>query len=438
MLRSLIAQVVGGTLLGPDGDVSVETSIDSRAIVPGGIFAALDGERVDGHDFVQQALDQGAGLALVSREVPERPVILVDDVRRAMGKLAAAHVAGLRQGDITVIAVTGSAGKTTTKDLIARALDGPTVATHQSLNNDIGFPLTALRATEETRYLVVETGADHVGDLEYLTSLVHPDVAVVLIVGRAHLGGFGSQEAVSQAKSELVQGLAPNGIAILNADDPRVAAMAEFAPAEVVTFGVTDGDIRARNIILDEQGRASFQVEGVDVHLGLVGVHHVTNALAALAVASAAGTPMNIAAQRIFGAGADSPHRMDVTVRGGVTVIDDAYNASPDSMEAALRTLSGFEGRSIAVLGEMRELGEASEEQHRIVGRLAHELGIHTVITVGDLAVPIAKEVPTAQVLGTVDDVTPLLDTIAQDGDVVLFKAANGTGLWRVAQEWRQ
>nr|NLD40812.1 UDP-N-acetylmuramoyl-tripeptide--D-alanyl-D-alanine ligase [Actinomycetales bacterium] len=441
-----IATACGGKLLGPDSPATPSASIDSRDVVPGGIFCALPGERTDGHSFAVTALHNGAAAVLVSdpKATPARPAIVVDDVRAAMGRLAAHHAGALRHG-LTLLAITGSAGKTTTKDLIAAALPGPTVATERSLNNEIGLPLTVLRATADTRYLVLEMGADREGDLTYLTSLVPPDVAVVLMVGRAHLGVFGSQEAVARAKGELVRGLAPGGTAVLNHDDARVVAMAKDAPGPVLTFGRGDGaDVRAIVVEPDEADRARLTVEAGDerVHLrlGLAGEHHTANALAALAAALAVGVPLAEAAARIDGAGPASPHRMALSERNGVTVIDDAYNANPDSMAAALGALVRISAgrRTIAVLGEMRELGEAADHEHAALGARAAELAIGHVVVVGAGTAPLANPLgEAATVVADVAEARTALDELAQEGDVVLFKASNGTGLWRLAEEWR-
>ncbi len=447
MLLSEIAEACGGRLIGDDAAAVVTGSIDSRSPLVGGLYFALPGENTDGHTYVGAALAAGSAAAVISDLAAvgdARPVILVPDVRAAMGALASHHVAALRAaGELTVLAVTGSAGKTTTKDLLAKALPGPTVATEKSFNNEIGLPLTALRADSTTRYLVLEMGADREGDLTYLTGLVAPDVAVVLMVGSAHLGIFGSPEAIARAKGELVAGLRPGGTAVLNADDERVAAMTARAHGPVLRFGQRAGDLVASNVTTDEQDRASFDVsfgnERAHVRLGLAGAHHVTNALAALCGAVAAGVSLADAATRISGIAAGSPHRMAISERGGVTVIDDAYNANPDSMAAALQSLVRIAGerRTVAVLGEMRELGDAAPAQHAAVGQRAADLGIDYLIVVGQPAAQLAAAMPNrAVVVSDVAAVGAALSAHVRPGDVVLFKASNGVGLWRVAEEW--
>jgi len=459
MTLAQVAAVTEGELAG-DGRTPVtgEVVTDSRAVGPGTLFAAFDGEHVDGHDFVAAALDAGAAGALVTRAVPgadpERTV-LVDDVAAALGRLARHVLAELRarrtaDEPLRVVAVTGSVGKTTTKDLLARLLAplGEHIAPPGSFNNEIGLPLTVLRATGTTRTLVLEMGADHVGNLEYLTSVAPPDVAVVLAVGRAHLGEFGGIENVARAKSELVAGLAPGGTAVLNADDARVAAMASLAPGRVLTFGRSAGaDVRAEDVRLDDAGRAAFRLHApqgsADVRLALVGEHHVTNALAAAAVALDLGVPAETVVDVLAGAGAASPHRMDVRDRAdGVRVVDDSYNANPDSVRAGLRALVGLAAgrRSVAVLGEMLELGEYSAAEHRAVGADAADLGVDLVVAVGEGTAPLADGARVADGDGTavlhvpdVDAARTLLDERLRPGDVVLLKGSNGSGIWRLA-----
>lgn len=459
MTLAQVAAVTGGELAG-EGRTPVTGDVltDSRAVVPGTLFAAFDGEHVDGHDFVAAALDAGAAGALVTRAVPgtdpERTV-LVDDVAAALGRLARHVLAELRarrtpDDPLRVVAVTGSVGKTTTKDLLARLLAplGEYIAPPGSFNNEIGLPLTVLRATGTTRTLVLEMGADHIGNLEYLTTVAPPDVAVVLAVGRAHLGEFGGIENVARAKSELVAGLAPGGTAVLNADDVRVAAMDSVAPGRVLTFGRSAGaDVRAEDVRLDDAGRAAFRLlapqGAADVRLALVGEHHVTNALAAAAVALDLGVPPDTVAGLLAGAGAASPHRMDVRDReDGVRVVDDSYNANPDSVRAGLRALVGLAAgrRSVAVLGEMLELGEYSAAEHRAVGADAAGLGVDVVVAVGEGTAPLADGARETAEDGTavlhvpdVDAARTLLGERLRPGDVVLLKGSNGSGIWRLA-----
>jgi len=450
-----VAAATGGRLLGdPGARVTGPVVIDSRLVVPGALFVALPGEHVDGHDFVAAATAAGASVVLVSREVDAPAAVVVDDVQAALGALARAVLERLRAaGPLEVVGITGSVGKTTTKDLVGQLLapEAPTVVPQGSFNNEIGLPLTVLEADASTRYLVCEMGASGLGHLAYLTDVAPPDVAVVLVVGSAHLGGFGGVEAVAQAKAELVAGLRPGGTAILNADDLRVAAMAAAAPGPVVTFGtVTGTDVRAQDVRTDRAGRASFTLvaggTSTEVALQLVGEHHVTNALAAAAVALRLGLAPAVVAERLSAARATSPHRMQVTERpDGVTVIDDSYNANPDSMRAALRALAvvaGRERRSVAVLGEMLELGEESRERHDEVGRLAVRLNVRLTVVVGDGAWAIREGAMMEGSWGEevvhvadVDAARAVLADEVRPGDVVLVKASHGTGLWRLADE---
>ncbi|PKQ25716.1 MAG: UDP-N-acetylmuramoyl-tripeptide--D-alanyl-D-alanine ligase [Actinobacteria bacterium HGW-Actinobacteria-4] len=442
-----IANAVGGTLVA-DVDIAV-TSVekDSRDVTPGAMYVAFVGERVDGHQYVDAATAAGAVLSLVSQPVAA-PHILVDDVTEGLGKLARAYLADLRiRGDITVVGVTGSNGKTTTKDLLAQVLPD-VVAPVGSFNNEIGMPLTVLRADDTTRHLVLEMGASGPGHIAYLTQIAPVDIAVVLNVGSAHLGQYASIDDVAQAKSELVAGLVPGGIAILNADDARVAAMAPLAP-NVATFGVDRGDIRATKLELDS-GRARFTVRqgavAVDVpRLSLIGEHHVTNALAAIAVAVHRGLSLDGAAAAVAQAKALSEHRMALVDRpDGVTVIDDSYNASPESMRAALRALLAVAngGRTVAVLGEMLEMGDVSVAAHADIGHTVVRLGIDLVLVVGAGARPIFDSAvregswgEEAAYVDTIGEARDLLDDVLTAGDTVLVKASHGSGLWTLADD---
>lgn len=451
MRLAAIASLIGGTLLGEDRDVRVATSIDSRDVPAGGLFCAFVGENTDGHSHVASAFAAGAAAAIVTDPEAARasgevgPLVVVDDPASALGRLAAQHVTTLREnGELTVVILTGSVGKTTTKDMLADLLPD-SVATAKSFNNEIGFPLTVLRAEESTRHLVLEAGADKRGDLNYLTSLVPPDVALVLVVGRAHLGVFGSIDDVAGAKSELVAGLAPHGIAVLNADDPRVVAMAEVAPGRVVTFGLGDDEVRAGEIDVAGDGHASFTLtvgeETARVRLGLVGEHHVANALGAAAVAHALGRPLMEIAAGLAGRGPASPHRMAITERpDGITIVDDSYNANPDSMTAGVNATVKIAGerRVIAVLGEMLELGDEAEPGHEEIGHLLAERGVAHVIAVGELSrhygVDLAPDAFTYT--ASLDEARGALAATAREGDVVLFKGSNGSRIWALADEW--
>jgi UDP-N-acetylmuramoyl-tripeptide--D-alanyl-D-alanine ligase len=449
-----IAGIVGGRLLAGDPSMLVSASVeyDSRAVRPGGLFLALPGERVDGHDFTDTAVAAGAVASVVTREVAG-PAILVADGLEAIAALAAAVVR--RLPELTVIGVTGSSGKTSTKDLIGQVLSGlgSTIAPAGSLNNELGHPYTVLQAGPWTRYLVLETSARGIGHIRNLTEIAPPHIGVVLNVGSAHLGEFGSREAIAEAKGELVEALPSDGLAVLNADDPYVAAMAARTRARICTVGESAGaDVRASDVELDELGRARFVLTAnggaAEVALRLVGAHHVGNALAAAAVALECGMALPDLAHALSAATPVSRWRMEVTERAdGVTVINDAYNANPESMRAALKALASVArarraagGRSFAVLGEMAELGADAPAEHDAIGRLAVRLDVSRVIAVGERARPIqhgaALEGSWDGESSWVPDADAAVATLREElrpGDVVLVKASRAASLERVA-----
>ncbi len=451
-----IAQAVGGTVGGdPSVTVAVDrTAADSRAVEPGGLFVAVDGDRVDGHDFVAAAVAGGAVAALVARDVPE-PHVLVDDPVPALGRLARGHVDALLPG-LVVVGVTGSSGKTSTKDLLAAVLEplGPTVAPRGSLNTEVGVPITALVADGHTRHLIVEMGARGLGHVAELCRITPPRIGVVLNIGAAHAGEFGSPEATARAKSELVAALpsaADRGVAVLNADDPLVTAMSEVTAARVVRFGLgPDADVRAVDVQLDGSGRPAFSLlagdhDPVEVTLPLHGAHHVSNALAAAAVALELGATPGEVAAALATAVPRSRWRMEVVERAdGVTVVNDAYNANPDSVRAALAALTAMAGerRSWAVLGEMLELGAASTAEHEQVGRLARRAGVARLVVVGEGARAVhsgalaegAVDGEGSIVVADVPAALELLTHAVQPGDVVLVKASRSSGLEKVAE----
>jgi UDP-N-acetylmuramoyl-tripeptide--D-alanyl-D-alanine ligase len=454
-----IAEIVGGQSHDiPDPAVQVTGPVvrDSREIEPGSLFVAFVGERVDGHDYARQALEAGAVAVLATRPVGV-PAVVVDDVQSALGALARAVVARL---GTRVVALTGSAGKTSTKDLIAQVLQrkGPTVWTPGSLNNEIGLPLTALRATEDTEHLVLEMGARGIGHIRYLTELTPPGIGLVLNVGSAHIGEFGGREQIARAKGELVESLPSaeeGGIAVLNADDPLVRAMESRTRARVTLFGeADDAHVRAENVRLTENGQPSFRLHTPtgcsDVTLRLYGEHHVSNALAAAAVAHELGMSVDEIATALSEAGTLSRWRMEVTERpDGVTIVNDAYNANPESMRAALRALAAMGkaaqakgGRTWAVLGQMAELGDESLAEHDAVGRLAVRLNVSKLVAVGGreaswLQLGAYNEGSWGEESVHVSDAQAAIDLLRSElrpGDVVLVKASRSVGLERVAQ----
>lgn len=418
---------------------------DSRAAQGDTLFVAIKGEHADGHDFAADVAAAGA-VCLVQRPV-DAPHILVDDCVVALGRIGRAVYDRSRA---TVIGITGSSGKTTTKDIIGQVLAGhaDTVATEGSFNNEIGLPLTVCRLTSDTRYLVLEMSARDVGHISYLTGIAPPDVAVVLNVGVAHLGVFGSRERIAQAKGELVEALPHNGFAVLNADDPKVAAMAERTAARVVRFGAGGGaDYRSEDVRLDAAGHPRFALHtprgSAAVGLSVVGEHMVGNALAAAAVACELGMPLDVVAHALGSAKAVSRWRMEVrTSPGGVTVVNDAYNANTESMIAALKALKSMSRgkRGWAVLGPMGELGDSAVDEHTRVGQMVVRLGIDKLVTVGAAAKVIHDtfliegSLPEdARHLDTVEDAVGFLTAALREGDVVLVKASRSAGLERVA-----
>ncbi|WP_052809749.1 UDP-N-acetylmuramoyl-tripeptide--D-alanyl-D-alanine ligase [Streptomonospora alba] len=456
-----IAEITQSRISGPARPSDVvfgPVVIDSRRCEPGSLFVALGGERVDGHDFARSAVAAGAAAVLGSRPVAA-PQLLTDGgdegVIAALGRLARAVTGELTGAD--VVGITGSSGKTTTKDMMAQVLDrlGPTVAPSGSYNNEIGHPLTVLRADSQTRFIVLEVAARGIGHIAHLCDIAPPRIGVVLNVGSAHVGEFGSREAIARAKGELVEALpsaAQGGVAVLNADDDAVIAMAERTAARVVSYGLApDAHVRAEDVELDASGRAGFTLRigerSAPVRLALVGAHQVHNALAVAAVAAETGMdPAEIAAA-LAEAGPRSRWRMEVTeAPDGVTVVNDAYNANPESVAAALSTLEAFGGRdgrgTHAVLGVMAELGETSVEEHRRAGAMAARSGVRTLVVVGEEAGPMAEGAGAepgwdGEVVRVrdADEATAALRARLRGADVVMVKGSRVAGLEKVAEE---
>jgi UDP-N-acetylmuramoyl-tripeptide--D-alanyl-D-alanine ligase len=451
MTLAEVADAVGGTLhdADPAAVVSAPAERDSRAVEAGGLFVAVVGERVDGHDFAGAAVATGAVGVLAARPTGVPTVVVADPVA-ALGRLARA--VRDRLTSCHVVGVTGSQGKTSTKDLLAHVLAtaGPTVATQGSLNNEIGLPLTLLRAGAETRFLVAEMGARGVGHIRDLCATAAPDVGLVLNVGVAHLGEFGSREGIARGKGELVEALPSDGTAVLNADDPLVSAMAPRTRARVLTYGRSAGaDVRLDGLVLDAAGRPRFDLVHGDrratVQLQLLGEHQAGNATAAAAVALSLGLDLAAVAAALGTAAPASAWRMEPhELADGTLVLNDAYNANPHSMRAALSTLravaEGRDARSVAVLGSMRELGGTSGAEHEAVGRAAAEAGVSLLVVVGDDAAGIrtgalavdgwAGECVTAP---DADAAARVAITHVRAGDVVLVKASRAEALERVA-----
>jgi UDP-N-acetylmuramoyl-tripeptide--D-alanyl-D-alanine ligase len=448
-----IAAAVGGEVHDDPAGVTVRGPAfqDTRTPEPDGLYVAFVGANVDGHDYARAAVDAGAAAVLGSRPVGV-PAVVVSDVQSALGKLAR-HVVDRLPGT-TVLGVTGSQGKTSTKDLLTAVLSAaaPTVATRGSFNNEIGLPLTVLRAEAGTRFLLLEMGARGIGHLTALCAVAPPEVSLVLNVGKAHLGEFGTQADIAAAKGELVEALPDDGVAVLNADDPLVSAMATRTRARVLTFGTgEEADVRLTDVRLDDEGRPQMTLEHagdrVTLELRLVGEHQARNAAAAAAAAVAVGIPLADACRVLSGVESLSQWRMEVRRRDdGLTLVNDAYNANPDSMEAALRALVAIgrgragAARTVAVLGEMLELGESSAAEHEAVGRLAVRLGVRQLVVVGDAARAVHQgallegaQGEDAVLVADNDEAVRWLARNTGPDDVVLVKASRGARLDVVA-----
>ncbi|MET0956622.1 MAG: UDP-N-acetylmuramoyl-tripeptide--D-alanyl-D-alanine ligase [Cryobacterium sp.] len=439
----------GPAALTADSIVSGAVHTDSREVGAGDVFVAKPGEETDGHLFAPAAVAGGAAVIIVERLL-DLPVaqVLVPDAVTALGDLATFVIARVRAlGRLKIVGVTGSNGKTTTKNLLRAILErvGPTVAARASFNNEVGAPLTMLEVTEETQFLVAEMGASDIGEIARLVRMARPDIGIVLTVGLAHAGGFGGIEATVRAKSEMVTDLLPTDIAVLNVDDDRVAGMAALTPAQVVWFGEGDrADVRASDISGSRTG-TTFTLHLPDgasrpVSFRVLGEHHVMNALAASAAASRLGVAIDDIVTALESVTVAERWRMEVLGgRDDITVINDAYNASPDSMSAALKTLAQIRkptGRSIAVLGEMSELGDLSGDEHDRIGLLAVRLNISQLVVVG----PAARRMHISTInegswdgesayVETADDAFALLSDTVKPGDTVLVKSSNSAGL---------
>jgi UDP-N-acetylmuramoyl-tripeptide--D-alanyl-D-alanine ligase len=450
---SELADALHGSLVVPAGanaDDTVGGSVqtNSALVTPGSIFFALPGQVTDGHLYAPDAVERGAALVVAERPLATGvPVLVVADGVRALADLARLVVARVRaSGSLRVVGITGSNGKTTTKNLLRAILDaeGPTVAPAGSFNNQVGAPITMLQVDGATEYLVSEMGASGMGEIARLVGIAMPDISVVLKVGLAHAGEFGGIEATQRAKSEIVRELPSTAVAVLNADDGRVAAMAGMTAARVVWFGLSpNAEVRADDVLATASGtRFTLVVDGQrsPVQLQILGEHHVSNALAALAVARELGVDLGRAIAAIESVPRAERWRMEVLhPGGGITVINDAYNASPDSTAAALKTLAQIlepGQRSVAVLGEMAELGEYAQEEHDRLGRLVVRLNIGKLVVVGDGARHIHAAAGLegswdgeSVFVRDLDAAYDLLREELRDGDVVLVKSSKSAGL---------
>ncbi len=447
-----LAALAGGALVAGDPAAPVTSfTIDSRVLEPGACFVALVAER-DGHAFVGDAFARGAHVALVTRDVGAHAgtIVRVDDVFGALARLGRA--ARERLEDATVVGITGSAGKTGTKDLTAAALAAKihVHASPGSYNNEAGVPLTLLTAPSATEALVLEMGARAHGDIAALCAIARPTVGVVTNVGLAHAGPLGGRAGVARVKGELLEALDVHGLAVLDADDPETAGLAARTPARVllVSAGAGPGaEVRARDITLDAELRPTFTLESPwgsgRVGLAVRGVHQVTNATLAAAVALARGVALD---DVTAGLATVEPARWRMEVvrtDDGVVVLDDAYNANPSSMAAALEALTRIDapGRRLAVLGEMRELGELSEREHAALGVLVGARALDALVTVGPEAAPLAAAARAAGVAVTeVADAAAALEAaraFVAPGDAVLVKGSRAVGLELVATALR-
>ncbi|GAA4110439.1 UDP-N-acetylmuramoyl-tripeptide--D-alanyl-D-alanine ligase [Enteractinococcus coprophilus] len=472
-----IAEATGGRLTATVDPNSVVTSAntDSREMNPGALFIARRGQTTDGHNFITAARQAGATLILAERETQDGlgaidPAVIVEDSTQAMGHLARYIVDKIREhSETTVIAITGSVGKTSTKDALAAMLatQGPTTAPQGSYNGEVGVPLTIFTAALDTRYLVVEMGADRIGNITELTDIVRPDISVVLTVGTAHAASFGSVDNIAQTKGEIVEALPAGGIAVLNADDIRVAEMAERVPDQASTLWFSaayappqrERLVYAADAATTKNENPHFTLQyfgsdadeadrtGYDVTAQLIGEHHTTNLLAAATAAFAADIPLDTIASLIPTITATSAHRMARTDRpDGITILDDAYNANPESMRAGLKTLAmlgrNTGRRTWAVLGPMLELGDAHAKEHILLGEVVVRLNIDQLVVVGSTARALYTGAVNEGSWGdevdyvlSNDEALELLAQHVEPGDIIFVKGSNGTRLWELADQ---
>jgi len=442
-----VAEATGGELCGGDGTLQISgVSTDSRTIQPAELFVALPGERFDGRDFVAEAFTRGAAAAVVKRELPElgadQPLVIVEDALRAYGQLAGWYRS---QFDVTVVAVTGSVGKTTTKNMIGSILDrhGPTLIAPGNLNNEIGVPRVLLSLTAQHQYCVMELAMRGAGEIGYLARMASPEIGVITNVGETHLGLLGSRDAIAQAKAELLEALPDEGTAVLNADDFYYRLFAELSPCPTVSFGHDpQADVRIKDVRLDGLQGVEFVLqigsESMPVQISLPGRHNVTNAAAAAAAAWAVTGSTDRIAVGLAGCPTGEMRTEVHCTAQGATVINDTYNAAPRSVVAALNMLSEVAGRKIFVFGDMLELGEATEDEHRRVGRLCVEEGIYWLIGLGRWGAVAAEEAAAgglrADVAESAEDAVALIRPELIPSDVVLVKASRAMALERVVE----
>ena len=461
-LKELELALAGSLTLPPGVEtgtpLNAQVTSDSRDISQGDVFFVLTKSELAAQEYAYQASLKGAGL-IVSPFTPppnlQVPYLEVLDAVATLGSLAKLHLAKIRKSsEIKVLAITGSVGKTTTKDLLGQLLSkvGNTVFPVASFNNEIGLPLTVLKADVETEFLVLEMGAAGIGEITYLTSIAPPNISVVLKVGSAHLGGFGSHEMVAKAKFEIVSGLLPDGVAVLNFDDANVRQMASLTNRKVISYGKSaPASLTFKNVILDDFGRPSFEVsfaeQNASIKAKLSGEHHIYNILAVLATGLQLGFDLEFLAAGVNQLNNLSPHRMAVSeLASGALLIDDSYNANPDSMKAGLRSLAVIASKnkrhSIAVLGHMSELGTESITAHDELGRLVVRLNLKKIYVVGEEARPIATGAiqegswgQEVEFFDSIEELYPELLEVLNENDVILLKGSNSAGIWKLADQ---
>jgi UDP-N-acetylmuramoyl-tripeptide--D-alanyl-D-alanine ligase len=433
-----ITPIIHGTQKGQDVKFT-GVSTDSRTINPGELFVALIGENFNGHDFIQAAADRGAIAALVSQPTDILPSIEVKDTLTALGQVAAWHRSHF---DIPVIGLTGSCGKTTVKTMIGNILQqvAPTLISTGNLNNAIGLPLSLLKLTAEHQYAVLEMGANHIGEIAYLTELARPTIGLITCVRPVHVAGFGGITQIAQAKSEIYQNLPENGIAIINHDEPYAQEWhALLKTQSVITFGLQGGMVTARDIHADENGHMHFKLEVANEHLPislqLLGEHNVLNALAAAAVAWVMGISLEAIQSGLAHMQPVKGRLVQRRAYQGALLLDDHYNSNPSALEAALMILARFPDPKILVMGDMLELGPTAEEQHRAMAQIAKRAGVAHVFGYGALTkgtVEVFGE--GAQHFATHAELAEALRPLLTENTTVLVKGSRGMKLEKVVE----
>ena len=452
-----ISVAINAATLNLDSNLKVNGKVvlDSRKVSPGDLFVAINGEKVDGHDFCHEAIKKGAIAVISSKELVGIPTLLVKEGNAAsknvdqptviaLGKLASYLL--MKLPNIFKIAVTGSSGKTTTKDLLFDLgnLIGPTVAPVGSYNNEIGMPQTILECDEKTKVLILEMGAREVGNIKKLCQIAKPDTSILLNIGSAHIEIFGSRELILKTKSEIIECLNAEDVAVLNHEDETFSK--QKTKAKVVSFGLSGADVSAKNVVLNDKAQASYELEFEgkvsQVNLKLVGAHQVSNSLAAAAVFLKKGLDIDLVAKTLSNSVAKSKWRMQVEVNSkNVTVINDSYNANPESMKAAIRTLkqAGADKKTFIIVGEMLELGSDSKQMHEEVADLIQKLDVKKTLVVGNGAKIVSDYLSNNAYKGRlefcmdIDSAISKTKEMVEVNDVVLVKASRAIGLERVA-----